>query len=147
MTRDEVVDDARKWLTANTCFVHQAAKLGVGADCIGLVGGIARDRGTPEGLAWDADATVHAYNRTPVPRMLLKGALRYLDPITPAEVTVADIVLMRIRKDPQHFAIVSRIDPTYIIHASTSAGRVVENRLDEKWRSRIVRAFRYRGIR
>ena len=144
MTRAEVIADAHTWI--GTPFVHQARVRGVGTDCIGLVGCIGRDRGTPDGLAWAADRVAGAYGRIPDPRTLLAGVDRYLDRIAPAVVTLADIVLMRFRDDPQHFAIVSRLDPDYIIHASSSAGEVVENRLDAVWRSRIVRAYRYRGI-
>jgi hypothetical protein len=77
---------------------------------------------------------------------LLAGVDRHLERIKASEITLADIVLMRFRADPQHFALISRTDPYYIIHASSSTGEVVENRLDDLWRSRIVRAYRYRGI-
>ena len=111
-----------------------------------MIGGIARDRGTPEGLAWAQDREMRSYGRIPNPRTLLEGVERYLDRIAVAEVTLADIILMRFRDDPQHFALISALSPDYIIHASSSAKEVVENRLDDKWRSRIVRAYRYRGI-
>lgn len=144
MTPAEVIADAALW--RGTPFVHQARRRGVGSDCIGLVGGIARDRGTPEGLAWAADPAMRAYGRIPSPRTLLAGVERYLDPIAASEARVGDIVLMRFADDPQHFALLSRDDPPYIIHASISAGAVVEHRLDDLWRSRIVRAYRYRGL-
>lgn len=132
----------------DTPCVHQGRKAGLrgGIDCIGVVGVIARDRGTPEGLAWEADRSTHAYSRQPHPRLYL-DVERYLDRISPKDAGLGDIVLTRIdQKDPQHFAIISRLDPTYMIHASNSVGRVVENRVDDRWRSRIVRAYRYRGL-
>lgn len=145
MTRDEVIAEARsRWL--GTPFRHQARTPGLGTDCIGLIGGIARDHGHPDGAAWEADRDAHNYGRIPNPRTLLALADRYVDRIFVCDVDVADIVLMRFTADPQHFALVSSLAPAYIIHASSSVGRVVENRLDDKWRSRIVRAYRYRGI-
>jgi NlpC/P60 family putative phage cell wall peptidase len=144
VTPADVVADARLWMA--TPYVHQARVRGVGTDCIGMIGGIARDRGDSAGLAWEVDHEAHAYGRVPSARMLLTMAARYLDQIDASEVGLGDVVLMKFAVDPQHFALVSRVDPVYIIHASSSAGRVVENRLDEKWRSRIVRAYRFRGL-
>lgn len=130
-----------------TRFVHQGRKAGVGLDCIGVVGVIARDRGTPEGAAWEADRSTHAYGRQPHPR-LFSSVERFVDRIPPEDAGLGDIVLTRINeRDPQHFAIIVKLDPPYMIHASNSVGRVVENRLDQKWRSRILRAYRYRGIK
>jgi hypothetical protein len=34
----------------------------------------------------------------------------------------------------------------YIVHAYASVRKVVENRVDDKWRARIVGAYRYRGV-
>jgi NlpC/P60 family putative phage cell wall peptidase len=142
MTRADVVADARLWL--GTPYVHQASLRGVGSDCAGLTSGIPRDRGTPEGLAWAANR--RAYGRVPRPDILLSSADQYADQIKVEEAGLGDVLLFRIFKEPQHFAIISSLDPVYIIHAWYSAGRVVENRLDDKWRGRIIRAYRYRGI-
>lgn len=144
MTPAEAAADARAWL--GTPFVHQASLRGVGVDCVGLVGALGRDRGTPDGLAWAGDREAHAYGRVPNPRFLLTGAERFLDRIDPGLADVGDVVLMRFRDEPQHFAVISRAEPPYIIHASSMRGRVVENRLDDMWRRRIVRAYRYRAV-
>ena len=46
-----------------------------------------------------------------------------------------------------HFAIVTATAPiTYVVHALASIGRVVEHNMDRQWRSRILRAYSYRGI-
>lgn len=144
MTRAELAQSARSWL--GTPFVHQAARRGVGTDCIGLVGGVARDAGLPDGARWDADERFHAYARTPDPRTLLEGVATYLDRIAVADAEAGDILLMRFTREPQHFALLLSTDPAYIVHASNRRGRVVEHRLDDKWRALVVRAYRYRGI-
>lgn len=144
MTRAEAIADAYLWL--GTPYLHQASVRGVGTDCLGLVGGVARDRGTAEGLAWAADPNFKGYGRTPHARTLLEGTDKYLERIRLAEVTAGDILLMKFAVEPQHFAFISRMDPTYIIHASSSHRKVVEHRLDEVWRSRVIRAYRYRGL-
>ncbi len=51
---------------------------------------------------------------------------------------------VRFERDPMHFAILSRLDPPYIIHAVELRGGVVEHRVDNVWRNRIMRAYRYR---
>lgn len=144
MTRADVVRSARDWL--GTAFVHQASVRGSGCDCIGLIGGIARDAGTPEGIAWARDLRFHAYARTPDPRTLLEGVATYLDRIAIAMAEAGDVLLMYFEQEPQHFALLVSVDPAYIVHASFRRGRVVEHRMDDRWRSRVMRAYRYRGI-
>lgn len=144
MTRTDVVDDARLWL--GTPYVHQASLRSKGSDCIGMPAGIARDRGTAEGVAWAADRAMHNYGPLPNPRFLIDACERYLDRIPTASADFGDIVLMRFTQEPQHFAIIVATDPPYIVHASRSVGKVVEHRLDEVWRSRIRLAYRYRGL-
>lgn len=144
MNRADVIAAARTWI--GTPFVHQAAVRGSGCDCIGLVGGIARDAGTREGVAWARDLRFRAYARTPDPRTLLEGVATYLDRIKIDDAQVGDILLMRFDAEPMHFALVVATDPAYIVHASSVRRRVVEHRLDDKWRSRVARAYRYRGI-
>ena len=143
-TRAELVAAARAWL--GTRWMHQASLRGVGADCIGLIVGVARDCGLPEAAAWAADPTSKGYGRAPDPAMLLAAAERYLDPIPVDAAVAGDILLMRFTIEPQHFAIVSALEPRSIIHAYSGARKVVEHRLDELWWSRILRAYRYRGV-
>jgi NlpC/P60 family putative phage cell wall peptidase len=144
VTRADVVADALAWL--DTEFIHQASLRGVGSDCIGLVGGIARDRGTPDGLAWAADQEFKGYSRTPNPRTLLAGTEKYLERIRIDEARPGDVLLMRFTDEPQHFSILTALEPPYIVHASNTRKRVVEHRLDDVWRSRVIRAYRYRDL-
>jgi hypothetical protein len=49
-----------------------------------------------------------------------------------------DILLMRIRRSPQHIAIAT---DQGIIHSYESVGKVVEHDLDARWRKRIVAVY------
>ena len=72
---------------------------------------------------------------------------KYLERIRATEIAPADVVMIRVEKEPQHFAIVVEVEPhPYIVHASNMTGRVIKTRLDEHWRKRVLRAYRYRGI-
>jgi NlpC/P60 family putative phage cell wall peptidase len=138
--RSDIVAAARLWL--GTRFRHQASLRGIGTDCIGLIVGVARELGIPEAAAFDACADISGYGREPDPAMLLRACSTFLAPC--ASAMPGDILLLRFKLDPQHFAIMSA--PGYMIHAYAQARRVVENRIDDLWRSRIVGAYSYRGI-
>ena len=139
-TRAEIVAEARAWL--NTRWQHQASLKGVGTDCIGLIAGVARELGIAEAAQFDSSATIKGYGRQPDPAMLLRACGELLDPC--ADPVAGDILLFRFELEPAHFGILSA--PDYVIHAYAQARRVVENRIDELWRSRIVGAFSYRGV-
>jgi NlpC/P60 family putative phage cell wall peptidase len=141
-TRADVLRVAQTWL--GTRWQHQAWIKGVGTDCIGLVAGVALELGLPEAIAWAADPTQHSYGRDPQPAALLTNVVRFLDPISLGTERPGDILLLRFSREPQHFAILSA--PDRIVHAYAQARKVVENRLDEAWRSRIVGAYSYRGL-
>ena len=54
-----------------------------------------------------------------------------------------DLLLMRFAGEPQHLAVFTG---ETIIHAYQATGRVVEHSLDDKWRRRIVRVYRFVGV-
>jgi len=139
----QVVEAARRWV--GTRWRHQGAERGVGTDCVGLLVGVAYELGLgdarPEARAQD----FNGYGRAPDPALLLRAAELYLDQAD--GLTLGGVLLMRFRSAPQHFAIVSQLDPLpYIVHAYAQARRVVENRVDDVWRGRIVRHYRFRGV-
>jgi len=142
--RSDVVTEAREWL--GTRWHHQASVKGVGTDCVGLVGGVALALGIPGSDEWRTNAALHNYGRQPSAELLEAAAERLLNPIAFADAVAGDIVLFRFNGDPTHFAILTRTDPAVMIHAYAQARRVVENRLDDLWRSRVVRAYSYPGI-
>ncbi len=140
----DIVQEAREYL--GTPWKHQARVKGLAVDCIGLIGGVAVALGLPGGEEWMSDPRLHNYGRTPDPEVLLAGCNAYLDPITIADAWLGDVLIMRARRIifPTHFAIISRVDPIYIIH-SRLEHKVAENRLDEKTANLVLYAFRYRG--
>jgi NlpC/P60 family putative phage cell wall peptidase len=137
-----IVAEARTWV--GTPWMHQASRKGLATDCIGLVVGVARALGVKEAADYDAAIDVRGYGRQPDPAALLAATDKYLQRIEIGEATLGDIFLLRFEFDPMHFAILSRLYPTYIIHALEMRGAVVEHRVDNVWHSRIMRAYRYR---
>jgi NlpC/P60 family putative phage cell wall peptidase len=139
-----LVEEGRRWL--GTPWQHQACLRGVGCDCVGLLGGIAAAVGVTDVWLTEASAEFKSYGRQPLPEALLAGCERFLVPAKPPAQLGDVLVFAFVRGQPQHFALLSRLDPPYILHAHISARRVVENRLDRSWERRIVRRYRFRGI-
>lgn len=143
--RTEIVAEARSWL--GTPFVHQASRRGVGVDCVGLVAGVARALRIQGIAEFDSSPKYRGYGRQPDPKVLLAGCREFLDPIEIGDIREGDILLMRYARDPMHFAIVTRASPLYVIHAlGVTTQDVTEHGVDETWRARIVRAYRFRGV-
>lgn len=141
MTGEDVVAEARTWM--GTRYRHQAALKGVATDCIGLVYGIAAALGIAEASQWDADPLRKSHSRRPDGNSLSGKAEQYLTRVR-GDWQLGDVLLLRLNApDPNHFAIVSALDPVYIVHAYASARQVVENRLD---RDRVVCAYRFKGL-
>lgn len=141
IARSDVVNESREWL--GTPFVHQARLKGIGCDCIGLVGGVGVALGLPSAIAWLNDHRFMGYGETPNPGPLLDACFEYFLTVPVESVVAGDVLLFRFQRDPQHFGIVTRTAPLYVIHAYRPNGHVVENRVDVTWRRRIVKAFRY----
>lgn len=130
--RQEIVIAARSFL--GTRWHHQGRNR-AGIDCIGLVVAVAHELG----LLGELDTP--NYGRIPDGRTLRAGLDLYLQP-TPTYQT-GDVLLMRFETDPQHVGIVSDIG---IIHAYAQMRKVVEHRIDEVWRKRIVCAYSFPGV-
>jgi cell wall-associated NlpC family hydrolase len=54
-----------------------------------------------------------------------------------------DVLLMRIRRDPQHLAIYAG---GTIIHSYFDAGKVCEHDLTGLWSQRVVAVYRFKGV-
>lgn len=74
MRRAEVLDEARRWI--GTPYRHQASRLGVGCDCLGLLRGIWRSLYGREPEAMPAYARDWAEARVDEP--LLEAARRHM---------------------------------------------------------------------
>ncbi len=135
ITASAIIAAARECL--DTPFAHQGRILNRALDCAGVAVHAARAAGLqPEEPA--------AYGRLPNQAMLETWLdrqpflARAGQPLQPG-----DLLLMRFTGEPQHLALYTG---TTIIHAYEAVGRVVEHRLDDKWRRRIVRAYRFKGM-
>lgn len=134
MKVEDILSAARECI--GTPFAHQGRVPGVGIDCAGLVCHVA----TRLGLHYDTPTN---YPRTPYKGLLRavldrQNSLMHVDDHAPG-----DVLLMRFKNDPQHLAIVSDIG---IIHAYESAGKCCEHSMDRTWHSRIICAYRFRGV-
>jgi len=131
---DDVIAAARSLI--GTPFRHQGRIPGVALDCAGT--GISA-------VYIGAGIVIEdfsGYPRTPFDGMLKKmfDQQDHLEQIPISDMAPADILLMRISKAPQHVAILSY--DGYMIHAYQSVGKVVEQRIDDFWRRKIVAAYR-----
>lgn len=140
----QIVAEARQWI--GTRWQHQAALKGVATDCLGLVAGVGLNCNLPRANEWRRDQRSLGYGRIPDARTIVAACADYLDQVAVDDIRPGDILLLRFSDGPQHFAIVSNLEPLRIVHAYAGVGRVVENGMDDNWRRRIVRAYRYRGL-
>lgn len=141
MTRDDIVNAAL--LAEGTAFKHQGRVLGLGLDCAGLYVFICQQLQIEH-----QDAT--GYPRTPFGGELERqlDAQPCLSPIPVDQAGKGDILIMRMTKQPQHIAIHAGDEAGYpcVIHASEMHGKVCHHRIDELWRARVVRAYRFEGL-
>lgn len=141
MAADDVVRAARDWI--GTPYHHQASVRGVGADCLGLVRGVWRDR-----YGRDAEPP-SAYSRdwgeASGRETLIEAARRHLVEIEIEEMAPGDVLVFRLRPGTvaKHAAIVAT--PGTMIHAM-EGGSAAEVPLLPWWRRRIAAAFRFPGV-
>lgn len=144
-TREELVAEAYSWI--DTPWQHGQSCKYVGCDCIGAIRGMVREKGLDDPFVTGRAQKFAGYGPQPVPELLLEACDLYMDRISIAAIQLADILVMSFVKNiPQHFGIVSKLNPTYIIHCLAGAGKVAENRIDGIWARRIVRAYALRGL-
>lgn len=130
--RQDIVDAARRWL--GTPYRHQAATLGAGCDCLGLVRGVWREIYGDEPMALPAyradwrDAR-HADELLAVAETLLRRA--------DDGPRAGQVILFRLGRTlaPKHCGIALGADR--FIHAQERLG-VIEANLGEGWRRRIA---------
>jgi NlpC/P60 family putative phage cell wall peptidase len=145
-TRAQLVSCARGY--RGTPFQHQGRLKGAACDCVGLVFCVADDlelqdkNGTPIRRNQYTN-----YGPQPVDRFVHEECQRMLleKPITSMQ--EGDLLTLRLPTWPSHVAIVTDIiGYTGIIHAYSTAGKVVEHILDKKWKNRIEGCFSFPGV-
>lgn len=134
MTADEIIAAARAEI--NTPFVHQGRLPGVALDCAGLIVHVA----AALGLEY---VDVAGYSRTPSGGILESTLDAQPCLFRVSEARAGDVLLFRFLGAPQHLGITTG---ETLIHAYQKAGKVCEHRIDEQWRRRIVRVYRFKGL-
>jgi len=142
-TREEIVREARTWL--GTSFHHQGRIKNVGCDCIGLVVGVVHELDIPS-LDGNGKLSQHDntnYGRMPDGKSLKAQLDRFLNPISLKDIQPGDILLLKFEKEPQHVAIISDYHGSGLgmIHCYAQSRKVVEHRLDDLWKDRIISAY------
>jgi NlpC/P60 family putative phage cell wall peptidase len=138
--RAQVVATARAWI--GTPFREQAHVRGSGCDCAGLLIGNAKDLGEV-----DPGFTVEAYKQSPDNGKLQSLLRKHLRSVPLAEMQPGDIVQMNFAGEPHHVGIlVDYRNGLGIVHALKRRGKVVEHRLDSRWRSCITAAYKFPSV-
>lgn len=143
-TREQVVAEARSWL--NTRFRHQARIKGVGVDCLNLVVGINETLNLVPGFNWNDHPEYHGYGKAPNGALLISACDLFLKKIDPKDALPGDILVLKFVEEPQHFAVVTQLNPTCIVHAYMQMRRVVEHSMDKSWWDRVAAAYRFEGV-
>ena len=122
-TRAEVIAEAYTWLAMP--WKHQHRTKAVAVACAGLVIGVARELGL---VAPDFDFT--GYGRQP-DGTLLAVCERFMTRIPRDEMQAGDVLVVAVENDPQHMGVLVdyRHGGLSLIHASSTAGKVVETRV------------------
>lgn len=139
----DIVIQARTWL--GTPFHHQARLKGKGCDCLGLIVGVVDELGLKDThgqpLAAYDEVT---YSREPDGAYLTQKLTALLEEVPFKKAQAGDLALFTVRDNPQHMALLTDYEGTLgMIHCYAQARRVVEHRLDDDWKSRLVKVFRW----
>lgn len=142
-TAQNIVTEARTWL--GTRFHHQARIKGVGCDCLGLVVGVVDQlqlRNAAGELLSSFDEV--NYSRLPDGAYLTEKLAALLHEVPFEEMLPGDLALFDIKGNPQHLAILTDYEASIgMIHCFAPAHRVVEHRLDDEWKSKLVKVYRW----
>jgi cell wall-associated NlpC family hydrolase len=136
MIRDAIVAEARSWV--GTPFRWGQATKGRGADCKGLLWGVARELGRPE--AQSEFARFVGYQDKADVRHLLRGIGALF--VRVREMRPGDILVLVVGRQPQHVAIYA--GGGKIIHTARGVGQVREVPLGRS--RRIHSIWTWRGL-
>lgn len=139
--RGDVITEARRWI--GTPYHHQAATLGAGCDCLGLIRGVWRgihgaEPETPPPYSADWSEPQGA-------EVLWEAATRHLIAVDLAAAAPGDVLLFRLRAGAvaKHLGIQSVTGAApRLIHAYSGRG-VIESPLTPPWARRAVARFRF----
>ncbi len=136
-----VVAEARRWI--GTPYVHQAARMGAGTDCLGLLRGVwtALMGPEPEGVpAYSQDWAEPAQSE-----VLFDAAHRWLVPKAVDLPAPGDVILFRMRDGyiAKHLGIQAAVGAQASFIHAYSGHCVVESPLSAPWVRRIAARFAF----
>lgn len=143
-----VVEEARRWV--GTPFQHRWHRIGVGADCFGVVRGVGEALGLIA-IAPDIQRAFESYAKTPKPFLMVQAMdLLFERADIPNTETASDghIAWIEWRAElPTHLAITAthRERPT-LIHSLRNAGKCVEHGFTSEWRRRVHSYWRFPNV-
>jgi cell wall-associated NlpC family hydrolase len=142
-TRADIIACARSWI--GTPFHECESKKGLGADCAGLIMGVAREVGL-FGASWE----VPNYTQMPDGVTILRLCREYADEVAQADAQPGDVVVLKSGVHPQHMGFLTnyKYGGLAIVHATSQStpARVIETRLMYNESMRFVAAFTLRGV-
>jgi len=142
--RAQIVEEAQSYV--GTPFQHQARLKGIGVDCVGLVIEVGRTVGLLPANYENTSYSKPQYPRKPDGTTLMRELTAHMQLINPIDARVGDVLVFWLNaktRRPQHIAFVTNKG---MLHTYANVGRVVEHRIDDKWKRRICAAFQFRGI-
>jgi len=138
MTRDEVITEARKYVTLRSRWRHKG-RTATGMDCIGLLILTAAPFDVP--IRDMADYSAHPTGK------LLIHLRSHLVPRPGAAPKKAMIGVFHDQSQPCHVGIIGeRYGRPSLIHASLERRGVVEENFDDRWNKALVELFDYPGV-
>ena len=141
--KNDIVTQARTWL--GTPFHHQARLKCVGCDCLGLIIGVVDELGLKDKHGQPLAAYDEiTYSKEPDGAYLTQKIAALLEEVPIENAQAGDLALFNMGENPQHLAILTDYENTLgMIHCYAQARRVVEHRLDDDWKKRLVKVFRW----
>lgn len=138
MTRDEIVEEARKYVAAKTRWTHQGRTIR-GVDCIGLICCLATTFGVEyvdrEGYSRNPDGT------------FVEHILKYMVYRKPQTLVKGCAVVLRDHHNPCHIGIITeKHGRFYLLHSSIQKHRVVEEEWTPEWQSKFRCAVDFPGV-
>jgi cell wall-associated NlpC family hydrolase len=132
-TRAQIIAEALTWV--GTPWHRNQSLKGVGADCVGIVAGIALACGIPVRYRND-------YSQQP------DGSLRHelnaqLIRVRKDELATCDVLLMTFKLEPHHVALYIGDD---IVHAYAQVRACVRQPFDDYWKSKVRGVYRFPGV-
>ena len=136
----DVVAAARRWI--GTPYHHQASRIGVGADCLGLIRGVWRDlygeeAEVPPGYSRD-------WGEASGVETLVNAAMRHLVRREALVPQIGDVLIFRMRPGAiaKHAAVLAT--PETMIHAMEHC-QAAEVPMNAWWRRRLAACFAFPG--